>query len=256
MGHNRLGNLPHTHRWKEVIALLENDAEISELTDASFYASLTALKRVPSDRGFLGVLNQIVELATVSREKDIAGALNQAGFNSEAQASSIGFLSVIATQLTDKINQTYPRSDVGKIARDAFLEALTKQVLSKTGTLFGGTENAKTLTVPFRGDRFKVLMHEFYAGFTSRYLSYYLSRELPHHVGSGKRFSNIDEHSEFNKQFDLYCRQTVRIVDEFTPGWIGKAIYKKEADSKAVGRYAYAAFKKLTEEFQRSGPEE
>jgi hypothetical protein len=96
-------------------------------------------------------------------------------------------------------------------------------------------------------------MHEFYSNFTSRYLSYYLSRELPHHVGAGKRFANLDEHAQFAQSFDLYCRQTVRIADEFTSGWVGKAIYEGRADQGAVGRYAHIAFKKLASEFEKGG---
>ncbi len=253
MGHLRLGNLPRTQRWKQVISLLENGANLHELANASFRASLTGLDRVPADPGFLSVLNEIIGLATASREKDTESALRQAGIDSAAQTSSFGFLSAVAQRFSDQLSQVYPRSDVGKIAQDAFLESLTKNVKGKTGSLFGETEDAKSLTAAFKGNQFKLLMHEFYAGFTSRYLSYYLSRELPHHVGGGKRFANIDEHSEFTRQFDLYCRQMVRITDEFTPGWIGKAIYEGDTGAEAVRRYAHVAFKKLASEFRQGG---
>lgn len=253
MGHLRLGHLPRTQRWKQVIGLLESGADLPELADASFHASLTGLKRVPSDPGFLSILNSIVELARASRDTDIGSALQQAGIESAAHTSSFGFLSAVAETFSDRLRQVHPRSDVGKIAQDAFLESLSKQVKGKTGTLFGESEDAKSLTDALRGKRFKSLMHEFYSGFTSRYLSYYLSRELPHHVGGGQRFANLDEHAEFTRQFDLYCRQTVRIADEFTPGWVGKAIYVGDTGADAVRRYAHAAFKKLASEFEKGG---
>jgi len=183
MGHLRLGHLPRTHRWKQVIGLLDNGADPPDLADASFRASLTGLGRVPSDPGFLSVLNSIVELAAASREKNLKSALRHAGIDAAVHTSSFGFLSAVAENLSDRLGEIYPRSDVGKIAQDAFLESLTKQVRAKTGSLFGETEDAKSLTAAFRGNQFKSLMHEFYSGFTSRYLSYYLSRELPHHVG-------------------------------------------------------------------------
>lgn len=253
MGHLRLGHLPHTQKWKQVIALLEEGTNLPELADASFNASLTGLSRVASDPGFLNVLNSIIELAAVSREKDVESALSRAGIDTDEQTSSFGFLSAISNRLSDSLGLIYPRSDVGKIAQDAFLESLTKKIKGKSGSLFGEYEDAKSLTESFRGKQFKSLMHEFYSGFTSRYLSYYLSRELPHHVGEGKQFANLDEHAEFNRQFDLYCRQTARIADEFTPGWVGKAIYENDVGLDAIRRYAHVAFKKLISEFQRSG---
>jgi hypothetical protein len=253
MGHNRLGHLPRTQPWKQVIALLEDGADLSSLADASLRAALTGLKRAPSDPGFLSTLGAIVELVAASRGKDLPAALQRMGVDPTAQASSFGFLSSVAQLLSDRLGQIYPRNDVGKIAQDAFLASLTEQVRGKTGSLFGAAEDIKSLTSAFRGKPFQTLMHEFYSNFTSRYLSYYLSRELPHHVGAGKRFANLDEHAQFAQSFDLYCRQTVRIADEFTSGWVGKAIYEGRADQGAVGRYAHIAFKKLASEFEKGG---
>ena len=64
-------------------------------------------------------------------------------------------------------------------------------------------------------------------------------------------FANLDEHQGFNREFDLYCRQRVRVTDEFTAGWMGKAIYDKDTGADAVRRYAHVAFKKLASEFER-----
>ncbi len=253
MGHLRLGHLARTQKWKQVIGLLEEGAPLPELADASLDASLTGLNRIPKDPGYLQVLNSIIELAAASREKDLSSSLYDSGINEADQTSSFGFLSAISRKVSDNLGQVYPRSDVGKIAHDAFLSALTKQVKEKSGSLFGEHETAKSLTEPFRGNRFKSLMHEFYSGFTTRYLSYYLSRELPHHIGQGKRFANLDGHAEFSRQLETYCRQTVRIADEFTPGWVGKAIYEKKIGHEEVSRYAHVAIKKIISEFQRSG---
>jgi len=252
MGHIRFGRLPKTHKWKQVIGLLKEGTDLSELATASLDASLTGLKRIPSDTGFLEVLNSIFELAAASREKDIQSALLRIGIDSNDQKASFGFLSAISEKINEDLGKVYPRSDAGKIALDSFLSSLSKQIMGKTGELFLEKQNAQSLTESFRGNQFKVLMHEFYSAFTSKYLNYYLSRELPNHIGEGKQFSNIDEHSEFSRQFDLHCRQTVRIADEFTPGWIGKAVYQDDYSPDAVSRYAHVAFKKIISEFKRS----
>ena len=94
-------------------------------------------------------------------------------------------------------------------------------------------------------------MHDFYAVFTRRYVSYYLSRELSNHVGSGKKFRDLKEHSDFYKALDHHIRQTVRISDDFTPGWFGKARFEKRVSHDDVKKYAFVAFKKIRSEFKR-----
>lgn len=254
MGHLYLGNLPRTHRWKDVISLLETGANLPTLADASFYAALTGLKQVPSDIGFIAIIDAIVELSAAARAKDTAAALDESGVDRESQSSSFGLLSSVAKKLSDELHQVHPRSDVGKIAQDAFLDSLSKQVQGNTGSLFqADPQDVRRLTEPLRGNQFKALMHEFYSAFTSRFLSYHISRELPNHVGSEKRFADMSEHAEFKQAFDLLCRQTVRISDEFTPGWVGKAVFERNMSRESVRRYAHIAFKKIASEFKKGG---
>ncbi len=254
MGHTRLGRLPRTYRWKEVVSLLESGADLSSLADASFKAALSGFQLVPADSGFVTTIHSIIELAAAAREKDVASALESAGIDRESQSSSFSLLAAVSRKLSAELESAVPRSDAGKIARDAFVESLTRQVQAKTGSLFQeGSSDVRKLTSPFRGNQFKSLMHEFYSTFTSRYVSYHLSRELPNHVGAGKRFSDLSQHAEFNKAFDLHCRQTVRIADEFTPGWVGKAAFEKNISRQSVKKYAHVAFKKIASEFQKGG---
>ena len=254
MGHIYLGALPRTYRWKEVIELLKSGADLNDLADASFFAAHSGLQRVPNDAGFLSTVNSIFELAAAAREKDVSGALENAGIPREHQSTSFDVLVAVSNKVTDDLKHTADRSDIGQMARDSFVESLTRQVQTETGSLFqAGSQDIKKLTQPFRGKQFKVLMHEFYSAFISRFLSYHLSREIPNHVGPDSRFADMAEHAEFNRAFDLHCRQTVRISDEFTPGWVGKAAFENDISRESVKKYAHVAFKKIASEFERGG---
>jgi hypothetical protein len=127
LGHLYLGNFPRTCRWKQLLALLESGAGLQQLADASFNAAHTGLKRFPGDEGFLATISSIVELAAASREKDISEALTSAGIRPEDQTSSFGLLSSVPDRLTRELRQTGGKSDIGKIARDVFLDSLTRQ---------------------------------------------------------------------------------------------------------------------------------
>ena len=60
----------------------------------------------------------------------------------------------------------------------------------------------------------------------------------------------IAEHKEFNSALGLYIRQAVKITDEFTPGWFGKAQYEKNLNYASISRYAHVAFKKIISEIR------
>ncbi len=94
-------------------------------------------------------------------------------------------------------------------------------------------------------------MHEFFVNFTNQYLNYHLSREVANHIGISKAVTDIDGHTDFGKAFELYVRQTVRITDEFVPGWFGKARWEKRLSHGEVAKFSHVAFRKIRSEFGR-----
>jgi hypothetical protein len=252
MGHNRLGRLPRTYHWKKVIELLEGAGSVSEIADASLAAARAGLQRVPQDPGFALVLTAIFKFIESTRADDFDAALQQYGFSLRHSASLFDVVCCLKDKIDSDLSTRGIESDVSEIAQNSFTETLFKYVTADAPSLFEAT--AETLQQSLRrqltGNRFKLLMHEYFSAFTRRYLTYYLSREVPNHVGPEARFQNIDEHEEFSRAFDLYVRQAVRIADEFTPGWFGKAEYEGRLTYESISRYAHVAFKKIVEEFR------
>ncbi|MFH1373379.1 MAG: hypothetical protein ABII79_06270 [bacterium] len=255
MGHIRLDRLPKTRRWKEVIELLHQGRSIDELARATFYAAQTGLSRIPIDAGFTQTLTVIFGFIDALQSKTPVTSLRQKGFAVPTDASLFDYVGSFKARAEDAAAAVHARSDIAEIARDSFSQVLLKYAGSSLQTLFGvdSTDAKQALRSNLKGKPLGSTMHEFFATFTQRYLNYYLGRELPNHVGTGKAFSNVDGHSEFNKAFDLHVRQTVRIADEFTPGWFGKARYEERLSHKDVSRFAHTAFKKIRSEFRRGG---
>jgi len=252
MGHNRLGRLPRTYHWKKVIELLEGAGTVSEIADTSLTAARTGLQRVPQDPGFAQVLTAIFRFIESARADDFDAALRQYGLSLHHPASLFDVVCGLKEKIDRDLSVRGIKSDVSEIAQNSFTETLFKYVTADEPSLFEAT--AETLQQSLRrqltGSQFKLLMHEFFSVFTRRYLTYYLSREVPSHVGPEARFQYMDEHREFNQAFDLYVRQAVRIADEFTPGWFGKAEYEGRLTYESVSRYAHVAFKKIVKEFR------
>lgn len=253
MGHIRLGILPKTARWKQVIKMLEAGESVSELVQASFNAAQTGLYRVPNDEGFTQTLTVIFTFIDAVQSRDPVDALRRKDFDIFKGATLFEYIGSFKSRAEEAVAAIHAKSDIAEIARDSFADVLMKTVGPSLETLFGfdSTDTQRALQETFRGKSLGKTMHEFFSEFTHSYIYYYLGRELPNHVGLGKTFSNVNEHSEFNKAFDLYIRQTIRIADEFTPGWYGKAKYEKRLSREEVSGFAHVAFKKIANEIRR-----
>jgi hypothetical protein len=258
LGHNRLGRLPRTHRWKNVIALLEQSAGVPEIAHASFNAASTGLQRVAKDAGFVTALSSVFDFIDAVQSQDPSATLKAKGISVFDESTVLSYAVGLRERIDKNLRKVGARSDLGELTQNAFTEVLVKTVAASQKDLFGSTTGnvQKSLKQEFSGQKLTAVMHDFFATFTKRYLSYYLSRELANHTGPGRAFRNLDAHSEFSKAFDLYVRQSVRIADEFTPEWFGKARYEKKLTSDSVSRFAHVAFKKIHSEFTRGAGEE
>lgn len=253
MGHNRLGILPKTHRWKHVINLLKSEADLPEIARASLQAMLTNFKRIPDDPGFNLVLSNIFGFAAGARSGDFQKSLEESGIRISHEAGPLDIVCGLQNKIDNDLSQQRSRSDPGEIAQNAFIETMlsTSSVAQPAMFDMGRDAAINQISKTLKGKEFADFMHTFFAKFTSRYMKYYLSRELSNHVGPGKYFDSIDRHKEFNKALGTYVSRVVRIADEFTPGWLGKAIYEQNLNRESISRYSYVAFNKIISEFKR-----
>lgn len=63
MGHVRLGTLPRTRAWKDLIALIEDGADLPEIADATVRASDKAFEAIQNDSGFADAVDLMTHLA-------------------------------------------------------------------------------------------------------------------------------------------------------------------------------------------------
>jgi hypothetical protein len=233
--------------------MLEEGKTVPQLALATFHAAQTGLERVPDDIGFTQTLTTIFSFIEALQSKSPNASLRMNGFDISKGSSLFEYIAAFKKQAAIASAQARARSDIGEIARNSFSEVLIKSVSGTAQSLFGTemSDSERALQIQFKGTSLKTTMHEFFVAFTQRYLNYYLGRETPYHVGAGKTFANIDNHTEFSKAFNLHIRQTVRITDEFTPGWFGKAKYERRLTHANIARFAHMAFRKISSEFER-----
>jgi hypothetical protein len=254
MGHVRLGTLPKTQKWNRVVGLIAGGADVEGIAAASAEAAENGLERASQDEGLAHVFWLLTQIPQAAREGDFSKRLREVGLGVSNEPTLLEIVAEFTRAVDRHVREGGKRTDLGEMAQLAGSETLTSLVGRELPSLFGPTAADVRGAVAKLGtsDRFSVLARDFFSRLTSRSLGYFLSRELSKHVGPNKRFAAIGEHSDFNASLDLHCRETSRIIKEFSGGWYGKTLQQEKAITKdAARKFAYIAFKKLRAELRK-----
>lgn len=256
MGHIRLGNLPKTRNWKQVLSILDETNDPARIAAGTLKAVSSILNKVPDDPGLVHCFWLLTQLPFEAKSPDFFARTKKLGFKLSPEPSLLELTSAFTKAIDDHIRENGRRTDLAEIAQLAAAESLTACCAEKTRSLFGSKPDDLRNAV---GDlaspkQFSYLSKKFFAGFTQRYLSYFLSKELSNHIGAGKTFSNIREHTEFNNALKTYCQESAKIVENFSGGWFSKTNFfeGKITPEKAKG-FLHVAFKKIVSELKRDG---
>jgi len=257
MGHIRLGRLPRTRKWNQVLGLIGGGADAPEVAASAMEASQGGLVKAAKDPGLIHTVWLLTQIPLAARSEHFADGLRQLGLEVSNAPSLLEVAGAFTGAVDAHLRRGGGRTDLGEMAEMAAAETLTRLGNVKTASLFGAT--AADVQQAFGSfsttKQFGTLAREFFTRLSKKYLTYFLSRELSNYVdgGGGSRFSNIDEHAEFNEALDLHCRQASRIVEEFSGGWFSKANFEGGITPEKAAGFVHVALKKLRAELAKGG---
>lgn len=254
MGHIRLGTLPQSKKWQDVVGLLESDAPLDAIAEAVARASEYDLKRATDDPGFQFITGLLVRLPFVARAPGFEGVLVDLGIGSGSLSSLPAFLSGLSTAIERNTFEVGFSSDIGALAKAALMETIADKLGERLPTLFEPTpqELRKALASYSSGQEFARLSRVFFANLTYRSLDYFLSRELANHTGTDRRFASDANRVAFERALKRHAIEASRIVEEYAGGWYGKTVWQKNRlDQNEIDRFTRYSFKKMRDELGR-----
>ncbi len=253
MGHLRLGRLPRTQQWKEVIALLSVESDASQVAETTLRAAESGFNKLADDAGFRYVVWLLTQLPIAAREDDFAAALRRRGLRVSERPDLLDIVGALTEAVDKRLRDSRARTDLSDIAQRAAGHTL-QQVLGRESSLFGESSE----TVQFRLARFATatqfghVARVFFAHLSARFLDYHLSRELSNHVGRGQRFATSRDLERFRKALARHCWEAARIVESFSGGWLSKTRFQQgQVSADGSARFAAYALTKLRNEFAR-----
>jgi hypothetical protein len=228
MGHIRLGQLPKTKQWSQVIDLLDDpDVDAPTVARAIVTAAEQAYRLAGDDPGVVESLRVMAFLAAASRRDDFANALVEFGLPAVGGTSALGFLAHVFDETERRFGPTADRTIFSEFALAALQESVSQTVGQQTGTLFlSGVDEIRDAYRSFSTERgFAKLARLFFARFMARSLRYFSDQEVTKHLGGDGLLREQADIRAFNEAVDRYSFEAARIVEDFAGGWYSKRLW-------------------------------
>ena len=253
MGHIRLARLPVTKRWEQVIELLRAGGSIAQLAAATAHAAETELQSAKGDPALAYTIWLLTQLPLAARSQQFRKRLVELGFEADAGQSVLALVAGFSLAVDRNTAGRSDRTDLGELARQAAAESLSSTIGASTQSLFGASADdvQRELGRLATKERFARLASDFFARLTQKTLEYYLSRELPNHIGRDKHLQTIARQIEFRVALERHCREAALIVDEFAGGWYSKGNFQGTLNPATAQGFADYALKKMRDELRK-----
>jgi len=256
MGHERVGMLPKTDKWRRLVESLAvsmmSPAEAGEIASQTIHNVRQQYQRIMFDDGVKAAFKFLIILSIFSKKENPSKALADVGIHIEGNPTPLATTKA-AHQF---IRENYGLPEYARIAQYATGDALVswhRNHQPKQTTLFDLPE------IPYEiwqksgnGAGFCELSRLFFAKFTERYLNYFLEREATAAIAS------ISERDAFSRSLDKYLGnisqhafETSKITQSFAAGWYNRYSKDDVPSDKRIEAFLVLAFEKMREELYR-----
>jgi hypothetical protein len=267
LGHTRLGPLPKSRSWNQVVesltgsglrqyAVSSSASRVNIVAAETLKAARTTLARASHDPGVRYTFYLLTQIVLASRDPDWRSELDEHGIFLSDQSSVFDLTAQVQGAIDRYISGTaLGATDLSEMAQQAAGEALTSLLAAQTPSIFGDSElkdlkNALRSLSTKKG--FGQLGQKFFARFIARFMNFHLSRATAAGLGA-PRLQNLGYIGEFNEALTTHCEESARIVRDFCGDWYSKTEYKQGIDLENLARFLAIAVKKLKSELQQQG---
>ncbi len=254
MGHVRLGVLPRTKAWKEVVELIAAGADVSQIANATITAAEKAFSFVMDDVGYTEAVWLMTQMAIAAKKPDIHQHLAQAGIHLPSDPSLIDVTTAITEALDRRVEGNGQRSDLGGIANRAIVGAVNDVLAPKLHSLFSSDSDTMRAALADLGKpkKFGEFSRRFFARLTNEGLQYFLTKVVNTQLGDGMRFATMNQSAQFNAALETHTREASVIVEQFSNEWFSKNRFQEGGDisRKTSNKFAGYALKKMKDELK------
>jgi len=254
MGHMRIGVLPKTRKWKQVIGLLNSkESPASDIAAETARAAADFLKDTRFDPSLAFSYWLLTQITYRAKQDDYVSALKNIDLDISKVDNFFDFVGRVADFSRSQIKkrgELFPLSDFAQLA---LREVLTESIGAESKSIFGASlEDVKRACQKYSSPtQFSRLARLYFSKVFTRGLRFLIDKEAANSVGAGRRFDSISDLSEFNVALETYCYQSAKIVEKFAEGWYSKRNWQGEISEKDARGFVAIAVDKFESEISR-----
>ena len=124
MGHIRLGQLPRTRKWRDVVELVAVGADVSQVANATIRAADSAFSFVNNATGYNQEEWLMTQLGLAAGEKDPLKYLRSQGIDIPDNTSLPGVAAAITQALDNHSDSNGGHSALGELSQRALVDAV------------------------------------------------------------------------------------------------------------------------------------
>jgi len=253
MGHSRLGGLPRTRKWMEVVGLIEHGASAAQVANATLRAAEAGFLKAANDLGVTGSVWMLMQLPLAARSKDWVASLQNLGIDVKQAPTLMELQAKVTAAIDAKLANSGRRSDLGELAQNALAETLCNALGDRLPTLFSPNpaDVQGAIADCHTEKNFGSLARDFFSRVTNHYLNYFLTKTYGNHVGEGRRFATLSQVASFKDALKTHCYEDAKIVERFSAEWRSKTNHEQKGIPwKEASDFTYGAMAKLVSELK------
>lgn len=258
MGHERLGLLPKTKKWRMIVTEIglsaASDSSVKDVVEKTAEAIDNRFRRLHLDPGIQDVFTFLLTITIASRSETPQEKLAKLGIDLQGRPATPLSLAQALSLFLRKEGGSPEYAELAKTAADKALANFYRQEATQPD-LFG------TKNDPFfiwrkasDGRGFCVLAREFFSELTSSYIKYFLDREassvLPSLQERNIFQSNLDAHID---DVTSHSFETSKITQSFAAGWYNKHALKELPSRRKTSGFLSIALNKIRDSLDREG---
>ena len=254
MGHERVGALPRTKRWRTIVDAIAtfssySSADIAQIADSTLHNVSGRFKQIHKDTGVQAAFGYLVALATSHLPRGSGLASPETSLYENPSPIRI------VKNLNDWVKSHAGSREYAEIACRAAADTIAQwtRTHSRQQLLFDDSTSAQNVWAQSsNGAGFCEVARSFFAHFTGRYLKYFLEREASAQLSSikvrGDFSKNLLQHVEDISQ---HAFETSKITQSFAAGWFNNHARGSRPTDTEIEGFLAIAFSKIHEELHR-----
>jgi len=258
VGHERVGWVPKTKKWRDLIAQIGlaygGRADIEDVAAQTLKNVQAQYQNLSRDEAVKSAYAYLLRFALACGKTDINSALQGIGIANPETASILA----VVRNLRTSVPVEQARTEYGDLAINAAADALgtwQRDFSSKQIDLFNPSgQSLESWRDLGTGSGFCQLSRVFFGKLTERYLKYFLDRVASSECNSlegREQFQRgIEKHVD---DISKHAFETAQITQSFAAGWFNKHRKNARVTETQLEGYLGVAFGKLREELRIEG---